>query len=98
MVPKHSGRKVGCHVPGHLEYKGAFIAAPPVSGAETALAEAAHSGSTHSGSALGSLIDTDLAKESAQLMELQNRQRLDGDSQSNTNRAPQTLLSLFGHP
>ncbi|WP_428541964.1 flagellin [Rhodopila sp.] len=46
-------------------------------------------------SGLGSLIDADLAKESAQLTALQIRQQLGTQSLSMANQAPQTLLSLF---
>jgi len=45
---------------------------------------------------LGPLGDADLAKELAQLTALQNRQAVGGESPSGLNRAPQTLLSLFG--
>jgi flagellin len=44
---------------------------------------------------LGSLVDADLAKESAQLQALQIRQQLGTQSLSLANQAPQTLLSLF---
>lgn len=44
---------------------------------------------------LGSLIDADLAKESAQLQALQIRQQLGTQALSLANQAPQTLLSLF---
>lgn len=44
---------------------------------------------------LGSLIDADLAKESAQLQALQIRQQLGTQALSIANQAPQTLLSLF---
>jgi flagellin len=44
---------------------------------------------------LGSLIDADLAKESAQLQSLQIRQQLGTQALSMANQAPQTLLSLF---
>jgi flagellin len=46
-------------------------------------------------SGLGSLIDADLAKESAQLQSLQIRQQLGTQALSIANQAPQTLLSLF---
>jgi len=46
-------------------------------------------------SGLGSLIDADLAKESAQLTSLQIRQQLGTQALSLANQAPQTLLSLF---
>jgi flagellin len=46
-------------------------------------------------SGLGSLIDADLAKESAQLTALQIRQQLGTQVLSLANQAPQTLLSLF---
>jgi flagellin len=46
-------------------------------------------------SGLGSLIDADLAKESAQLTALQIRQQLGAQALSLANQAPQTLLSLF---
>ncbi len=46
-------------------------------------------------SGLGSLIDADLAKESAQLQALQIRQQLGTQSLSLANQAPQSLLSLF---
>jgi flagellin len=46
-------------------------------------------------SGLGSLIDADLAKESAQLQALQIRQQLGTQALSLANQAPQTLLSLF---
>ena len=46
-------------------------------------------------SGLGSLIDADLAKESAQLTALQIRQQLGTQALSLVNQAPQTLLSLF---
>jgi flagellin len=46
-------------------------------------------------SGLGSLIDADLAKESAQLQALQIKQQLGTQSLSIANQAPQTLLSLF---
>lgn len=44
---------------------------------------------------LGSLIDADLAKESAQLTALQIRQQLGTQALSMANQAPQSLLSLF---
>jgi flagellin len=44
---------------------------------------------------LGSLIDADLAKESAQLTALQIRQQLGTQALSLANQAPQSLLSLF---
>jgi flagellin len=44
---------------------------------------------------LGSLIDADLAKESAQLTALQIRQQLGTQALSLANNAPQSLLSLF---
>jgi flagellin len=44
---------------------------------------------------LGSLIDADLAKESAQMQALQIRQQLGTQSLSIANQAPQSLLSLF---
>jgi flagellin len=46
-------------------------------------------------SGLGSLIDADLAKESAQLTALQIRQQLGTQALSMANQAPSTLLSLF---
>ena len=46
-------------------------------------------------SGLGSLIDADLAKESAQLQALQVRQQLGTQALSLANQAPQSLLSLF---
>lgn len=46
-------------------------------------------------SGLGSLIDADLAKESARLQALQIRQQLGTQSLSIANQAPQSLLSLF---
>jgi flagellin len=46
-------------------------------------------------SGLGSLIDADLAKESAQLTALQIRQQLGTQALSLANQAPQTLLALF---
>jgi flagellin len=46
-------------------------------------------------SGLGSLIDADLAQESAQLTALQIRQQLGTQALSLANQAPQTLLSLF---
>ncbi len=46
-------------------------------------------------SGLGSLIDADLAKESATLQALQIRQQLGTQALSIANQAPQTLLSLF---
>jgi flagellin len=46
-------------------------------------------------SGLGSLIDADLAKESAQLTALQIRQQLGTQALSLANQAPQSLLSLF---
>ncbi len=46
-------------------------------------------------SGLGSLIDADLAKESARLTALQIRQQLGTQALSMANQAPQTLLSLF---
>ena len=46
-------------------------------------------------SGLGSLVDADLAKESAQLQSLQIRQQLGTQALSLANQAPQTLLSLF---
>jgi flagellin len=46
-------------------------------------------------SGLGSLIDADLAKESAQLTALQIRQQLGTQALSMANQSPQTLLSLF---
>lgn len=44
---------------------------------------------------LGSLVDADLAKESAALQALQIRQQLGTEALSLANQAPQTLLSLF---
>ncbi len=44
---------------------------------------------------LGALVDTDLAKESANLQSLQIRQQLGTQSLSIANQAPQSLLSLF---
>lgn len=44
---------------------------------------------------MGSLIDADLAKESARLQSLQIRQQLGGQALGIANQAPQTLLSLF---
>jgi flagellin len=44
---------------------------------------------------LGSLIDTDLSKESATLQALQIRQQLGTQALSLANQAPQSLLSLF---
>ena len=44
---------------------------------------------------LGSLVDADLAKESAALQALQIRQQLGTQALSIANQAPQTLLSLF---
>ena len=44
---------------------------------------------------LGSLVDADLAKESAQLQALQIRQQLGEQALSIANQAPQSLLSLF---
>jgi flagellin len=46
-------------------------------------------------SGLGSMVDADLAKESAQLQALQIRQQLGTQALSMANQAPQTLLSLF---
>lgn len=46
-------------------------------------------------SGLGSLVDANLAKESAQLQALQIRQQLGTQALSLANQAPQTLLSLF---
>jgi flagellin len=46
-------------------------------------------------SGLGSLIDADLAKESAQMQSLQIRQQLGTQSLSIANQAPQSLLSRF---
>jgi flagellin len=47
-------------------------------------------------SGLGSLIDADLAKESARLQALQIRQQLGTQTLSIANQAPQFLTSLFG--
>jgi flagellin len=44
---------------------------------------------------VGSLVDADLAKESAQIQALQIRQQLGTQALSLANQAPQTLLSLF---
>jgi flagellin len=46
-------------------------------------------------SGVGSLVDADLAKESAQLQSLQIRQQLGTQSLSMANQAPAALLSLF---
>jgi flagellin len=46
-------------------------------------------------SGLGSMVDADLAKESAQLTALQIRQQLGTQALSLANQAPQALLSLF---
>jgi flagellin len=46
-------------------------------------------------SGVGSLVDADLAKESAQLQSLQIRQQLGTQSLSIANQAPAALLSLF---
>jgi len=43
----------------------------------------------------GSLIDADLTRETAQLLDLQNRQRRRA-ALSDATPAPRTLLSLFG--
>ena len=51
--------------------------------------------STALNSGLGSLVDADLAKESAQLTALQIRQQLGTQALSLANQAPQSLLSLF---
>ncbi len=64
---------------------------PAIRGTESGPAEAGPTASH-----LGPLGDADLAKELAQLTALQNRQALGGESPSGMNRAPQTLLSLFG--
>jgi hypothetical protein len=77
--------------------KSAVAAPPPVSESDAALAAIGPAGFSQTGSALGSLIDTDLTRESARLTDLQNRQRLAGGPLSNTNRTPRTLLSLFGY-
>jgi hypothetical protein len=53
-------------------------------------------GAARAGVALGSLIDADPALETAQLMDLQNRQARRAGL-TNANRAPKTLLSLFGN-
>jgi flagellin len=45
---------------------------------------------------LGSLVDADLAKESAQLQALQVKQQLGIQALGIANQRPQTLLSLFG--
>ncbi len=47
-------------------------------------------------SGLGSLIDADLAKESAKMQALQIRQQLGSQTLSLANQAPQFLVSLFG--
>jgi flagellin len=44
---------------------------------------------------LGSLVDADLAEESAKLTSLQTKQQLAVQSLSIANSAPQSLLSLF---
>jgi len=44
---------------------------------------------------MGSLVDADLAKESARLQSLQIRQQLGGQALGIANQSPQTLLSLF---
>jgi flagellin len=44
---------------------------------------------------LGSLVDANLAQESAQLQALQIRQQLGTQALSIANQAPQSLLSLF---
>ena len=44
---------------------------------------------------LGSLVDADLAKESALLQSLQIQQQLGTQALTLANQAPQTLLSLF---
>jgi flagellin len=46
-------------------------------------------------SGLGSMIDADMAKESAQLQALQIRQQLGTQALSIANQAPSSLLSLF---
>ena len=46
-------------------------------------------------SGLGSLVDADLAKESAQLQSLQIRQQLGTQSLSIADQAPAALLNLF---
>jgi flagellin len=46
-------------------------------------------------SGLGSLVDANLAQESAQLQALQIRQQLGTQALSLANQAPQSLLSLF---
>ena len=46
-------------------------------------------------SGLGSLVDADLAKESALLQSLQIQQQLGTQALTLANQAPQTLLSLF---
>jgi hypothetical protein len=64
---------------------------PAIRDTDPGLADAAPAASH-----LGPLGDADMAKELAQLTALQNRQALGGESPSALNRAPQTLLSLFG--
>jgi flagellin len=44
---------------------------------------------------MGSMIDADLAKESARLQALQVRQQLGTQALGIANQAPQSLLSLF---
>jgi flagellin len=44
---------------------------------------------------LGSMVDADLAKESALLQSLQIQQQLGTQALTLANQAPQTLLSLF---
>jgi hypothetical protein len=62
----------------------------PAMGTETAPADA-----VRTVGAIGSLVDADLGRETAQLLDLQDRQRRRAAS-SNATHAPRTLLSLFG--
>jgi flagellin len=48
------------------------------------------------GHGLGSLVDADLAGQSAQLQALQTRQQLGSQALSLANQAPQALMKLFG--
>jgi hypothetical protein len=56
---------------------------------------AAPADAVRTGGAIGSLIDADLTRETAQLLDLQDRQRRRA-ALSDATPAPRTLLSLFG--
>jgi hypothetical protein len=76
--------------------EGAAVVPPPLSiGSPAAVAPSAPAGAARPVGALGWLIDADPVRETAQLLDLRNRQSRVA-APTTANRTPQTLRSLFG--